>query len=221
LIGSLEKSVTDTTLGAFNSTVPYALAMLRVSSAVGKSKSDRLAGLGGAIFGRNNCPNTTDALNKSSTNQNGTEVTSLSTFIQCMQLSEASIERFMHHIIDTHDCWLWDKPRPSGYAYFKIVNKNHRAHRVAYQLFIGDIPDGMTLDHTCRVRNCVCPTHLEPIPHGENVKRGGNKIKTHCPQGHEYTPDNTYTYKDMRYCRICKTDNERLRKRMKRITSHY
>ena len=59
------------------------------------------------------------------------------------------------------------------------------------------------------------PDHLEPVTRGENLHRGAhrNKVKTHCPQGHEYTPENTYVWGDrnFRQCRTC--TRERGRKR--------
>lgn len=69
------------------------------------------------------------------------------------------------------------------------------AHVVAYEALIGPVPDGRELDHTCRNRKCWNPMHLDPVPHGENVRRGDgaafHRNKTHCRMGHEYTPENT------------------------------
>lgn len=84
------------------------------------------------------------------------------------------------------------------------VEKNKRvsksAHREAYKAFKGEIPDGLELDHLCRVRNCVNPDHLEPVTRLENARRGigglmaglRQRAKTHCPAGHPYAPENTY-----------------------------
>ncbi len=83
------------------------------------------------------------------------------------------------------------------------------AHRVAYELSVADIPDGLELDHLCRVRHCVNPSHLEPVTPHENWARGQaisilNAQKTHCPQGHAYDEANTYiSGRGIRGCRAC------------------
>lgn len=115
-------------------------------------------------------------------------------------------------------CWLWTRPMPDGYGRLRYAGKGSRfgvAHRFAYQHLIGVIPQGLQLDHLCRVRNCVNPTHLEPVTSRENTLRGNtpaarNAAKTHCPRGHEYTPINTYVCKrGLRMCRLCCRDRMR------------
>jgi hypothetical protein len=77
------------------------------------------------------------------------------------------------------------------------------AYRVAYILLVGPIPEGLQLDHLCRVASCVNPAHLEPVTQQENIRRQLAAI-THCPKGHEYTPENTgHDRHGGRYCRIC------------------
>ena len=82
-----------------------------------------------------------------------------------------------------------------------------RAHRVAYGYLVGDIADGLTLDHLCRNRRCINPAHLEPVSAAENTRRGirWQLAKTHCPQGHPYAGENLITYPDgsRRACRAC------------------
>lgn len=96
------------------------------------------------------------------------------------------------------------------------------AHRYAYEHFIGPIPEGLQVDHLCRVRNCVNPDHLEAVTCRENVLRGdgvaaANARATHCPQGHAYDEANTYTWTNGgRHCRACariKTREQRARTR--------
>src|SRR3546814_19356891 len=50
--------------------------------------------------------------------------------------------------------------------------RTRQAHRISYELCVGPIPEGMELDHLCRVRRCVNPAHMEPVTHRENVLRG-------------------------------------------------
>ena len=88
-------------------------------------------------------------------------------------------------------CWIWKGPLShDGYAraHGKYV------HRTMYESHVAVIPKGITLDHICRVRNCVNPTHLDPVTLAENISRGdyGWRGKlTHCKHGHEFTSDNT------------------------------
>src|ERR1035437_6508103 len=69
-------------------------------------------------------------------------------------------------------CWLWTASTACGYGQIKVGKKVVRVHRFAYQLLVGDIPDGLQLDHLCRVLICCNPAHLEPVTNRENVLRG-------------------------------------------------
>lgn len=85
---------------------------------------------------------------------------------------------------------------------------------VAYEMYVGPIPEGMQLDHLCRVRHCVNPAHLEVVTQQENMRRVA-VLTTHCPRGHEYNEENTYVYTHhehgwtMRFCRVCGRDKAR------------
>jgi hypothetical protein len=83
-------------------------------------------------------------------------------------------------------------------------------------ILVGPIPDGLVIDHLCRVRHCVNPAHMEPVTDRENVFRGFAAI-THCPKGHEYTADNTYIPPSTgsRECRRCRAEQRRKYKRKK------
>ncbi len=66
-------------------------------------------------------------------------------------------------------CWLWNHSLfRNGYARLG----KHIAHRVVYEHYKGPIPEGMDLDHLCRVKRCVNPDHLEPVTEADNVRRG-------------------------------------------------
>lgn len=80
-----------------------------------------------------------------------------------------------------------------------------RAHRVAYELLVGPIPEGLALDHLCRVRSCVNPAHLEPVTHTENMQRSVGATKRFCIRGHEYADGNEYRVPrtGRRRCRKC------------------
>ncbi len=113
-------------------------------------------------------------------------------------------------------CWNWLASHDdNGYAWFYGKN-NHkqwmfRAPRVVYSWFVGSIPAGLEIDHLCRNRGCVNPTHLEVVSHAENMRRSG-QAKTHCKYGHEYTPENTRRdSKGRRSCKTCAVARDRLR----------
>lgn len=112
----------------------------------------------------------------------------------------------------TTPCWLWTGSRckRKGYGRLLYEGKPKRAHQVLYLLFVGPIREE-TIDHLCRVRNCVNPVHLEAISSRGNTLRGNgvaaqNARKTHCKYGHEFTPENTRCYginNRQRGCRQC------------------
>lgn len=121
-----------------------------------------------------------------------------------------AIERFMASV-EQGEHWLWTGTlSANGYGRFYLRGRFLAAHRVSLLLAGRDVPDALTVDHLCRVRNCVRPDHLELVTIRENVLRGTglsavNAMKTHCPKGHEYTADNTYHNGKGNYrrCRVC------------------
>ena len=114
-------------------------------------------------------------------------------------------ERFVLFTRFEGDCLVWTGNAPHGYGTFWYEGKKVRAHRFAYERFVGRIPEGLELDHLCRVTRCVNPDHLEPVTRAENLRRASwpNARKTHCKRGHEFTSDNTYRWRGHRVCRTC------------------
>ena len=135
----------------------------------------------------------------------------------------AARERFMSHVRIADDgCWQWTGWCDSrGYAKTTAVGRKGKdwAHRVAYQLFVGPIPDGLTIDHLCRNTSCVNPDHLEPVTRRENIRRAKPE-RTVCRHGHSladaYT-DRTpagFLHKKCRTCTLA-----RVRRRRERLAS--
>lgn len=108
------------------------------------------------------------------------------------------LERFMKFVAVIGECWEWTGSiHPEGYGRFRLKLKMVGAHRAAYEFFIGPIPDGLSIDHLCRNRKCVNPSHLEAVTSKENTLRSPintaaiNRRKTECCRGHVFTDQTT------------------------------
>lgn len=122
------------------------------------------------------------------------------------------------------ECWLWTaSTTTSGYGYISRGRRGEgkvHAHRVAYELLVGPIPEGLELDHLCRTRACVNPQHLEPVTHRENMRRGQlTPRRDVCGRGHPMTtgdPNVGFFPNGKRFCRTCKREMHRLAARRRR-----
>ena len=97
-------------------------------------------------------------------------------------------------------CWVWMAGRSAqGYGRFWIDGDTRAAYRVAYEVLVGPVPDGLQLDHLCRNRACVNPGHLEPVTVVTNVMRGVS-----------FAAENTYIdRRGRRLCRECQRARQR------------
>ena len=113
-------------------------------------------------------------------------------------------------------CWPWLGPRNAkGYGTIKVGQSSRLAHRMAFLALVGPIPEGMCVCHRCDNPPCCNPKHLFAASQRDNVldcvqkKRHRCSKKTHCPSGHEYTPENTRIrvsadgLRRSRACRAC------------------
>lgn len=132
-------------------------------------------------------------------------------------------EYFWSKVCKTNTCWIWLGSRASeGYGRIKPRNsKTILVHRFSYELHKEKIPDGLTIDHLCRVRGCVNPEHLEAVTNRENIRRGISPAgihsrKTHCPRGHSLSGYNLFIKKNTRQCRECTNMFKRIRYQKRR-----
>ena len=83
-----------------------------------------------------------------------------------------SDRRFWAKVRVSGDCWEWTGATNSrGYGCLVRDKRGYLAHRYAYTLAVGPIPDGLTIDHLCGNKRCVRPEHLEPVTVAENIRR--------------------------------------------------
>jgi hypothetical protein len=126
-------------------------------------------------------------------------------FARCMPIPECG-------------CWIWMGALSGGgygCAGYPQEKRIGSVHRMMWEDRNGPVPDGLELDHKCRVRSCVNPDHLEPVTRQVNVLRAKpyfdfgahQRAKTACPKGHPYD----YFYRGGRYCRTCRIERNRIR----------
>jgi hypothetical protein len=107
-------------------------------------------------------------------------------------------------------CWQWTASlNTGGYGQFRLGKSMRLAHRVAYEILVSPIPDGLDLDHLCRNRGCVNPDHLEPVTRRTNILRGisgpaDQSRRAQCKYGHPFDGINSYVdRRGKRQCRAC------------------
>jgi hypothetical protein len=125
-------------------------------------------------------------------------------------------------------CWEWQgftHKEPNPYGEMSYRGKAQRTHRLSYMLFKGPIPAGLDICHECDYKRCINPDHLFLGTHRDNMLDMRDKRKmyqdriTHCPRGHEYTPENTALLRTKiggiaRNCKTCQRDAQRIRHRL-------
>ena len=122
------------------------------------------------------------------------------------------MERFWSKVEKTDGCWIWMASRdPKGYGTFGFEGRVHKAHRVAYILAFGEVPNGAHVLHSCDNPHCVNPSHLRPGTHTDNMQdkvlrgRHFQSNQTHCKRSHPLDDLNTYMTPDgRRNCRTCR-----------------
>ncbi len=137
-------------------------------------------------------------------------------------LPRPPLERFFEKVFPVEGHWLWcASTNPGGYGQFNNGETMVIAHRWIYEQLVGPIPDGLDLDHLCRIRTCVNPEHLEAVTRSINLKRGyeARGLKTHCAQGHPFDDANTFVRSQGgRGCRTCRNNASRISKAKARAT---
>ncbi len=129
------------------------------------------------------------------------------------------LQQFEKYIMPVTECgcWIWmGYVSENGYGRFSPRYKMAPlyAHRTSYEIYKGQIPEGMVLDHLCRIRCCVNPDHLEPVTQLINLARGignQNKSKIHCRYGHPFCEENTFYKNNRRICRVCDRQRGKLK----------
>jgi hypothetical protein len=119
-------------------------------------------------------------------------------------------------------CLIWTGGcLPNGYPSISVADKTELPHRIVCEAFNGVIPAGYQVDHVCRVRRCLRPSHLEAVTPAENMAR---TQKPECANGHPYDKANTLWLKNrttgertQRACRTC--NREKMRRHRARKAS--
>ncbi len=144
-------------------------------------------------------------------------------------MDEKELDRLNLGYVELDGCWIWIRGMfRDGYGAIVIAGKTRRAHRVAYEYAYNvTLTPDQFLHHKCRIKACIHPEHLEIVSQLTHTDSAiyGNKEKTHCPHGHEYTPANNYwdKYEKRRECLQCKLirSNRQYRRNKQRIADRW
>jgi hypothetical protein len=133
-----------------------------------------------------------------------------------MSPNASPMERLLRYTDRSGSCWLWTGGvQPNGYGRVRVFGVAMFAHRFAFELLKGPIPDGLQLDHLCRVRHCVNPEHLEPVTARVNQRRGKKATAVACVRGHDLT-DAPRRKNGTRRCNECQAIRARSRRQLRR-----
>jgi hypothetical protein len=145
----------------------------------------------------------------------------MSTSYRGETISDARLEKLVRRIDVTGFCWLVKTSKGHLYAELKLNNKPVPFHRFMYEWLTGKaLSPEVTLDHLCRITNCVNPDHLEETDLNTNILRSFcasaiNARKTHCKRGHEFNDVNTrfYPQTNKKKCLICESERAKAKRR--------
>lgn len=131
--------------------------------------------------------------------------------------------RIYSRLVLVGDCWTWPGANNKGYGQVSLDGRMQQVHRVVFEHLRGPIPDGLHLDHLCRVPPCCNPDHLDPVTHAVNVQRGqhhkqGFAFRQFCDRGHELTPENVARWGDRKQacCLPCRREKVRANRARRR-----
>lgn len=159
----------------------------------------------------------------------------MASLIESISYASKFYDKFISKLtISVSNCWLLKTNAPNGYSRFRVGTSRNdpllSGHRYSYEIHKGPIPNGLVIDHLCRVKNCVNPDHLEAVTSKENTNRGvlrdvvrnrspiisaafrkagqdawaaKQKARTHCKWGHEFSNENVRMQNGARICRQC------------------
>jgi hypothetical protein len=141
----------------------------------------------------------------------------LDTRVKSPGLARAAHTLLAASIVDpATGCWVWQRSTTCGYGRIRIDNQLMLTHRIAYRLWVGDLVDGMQIDHLCSIRACCNPAHLEQVTPIVNQHRA-SPLHSVCSRGHVFDDTNTGRLKSgTRYCRTCHNARNRASKRRTR-----